>query len=284
MGTRTKEEIVPRVKRRWFRFGIRTGLGTIAVLAVALALLDIRLRAPYRAEQQAAAALTRLGGNVLMVDTAPRWLRRYVGVGRLDMRVAATIDLSHSRVTDADLVHLQAFQHFGKLNLSDTEVSDAGLDRLREVVAYRFIDLSRTRVTTASRLFGNKSQCHPSGMKLSGNRLAPGTILFANPQWCPLQELDLSDTNLDDQMLESLPDGLVNLSSLDLSGTEVSDLRVLTLLRFEGLTKLDLRGTKVTAEGVTKLKAHWRGTRPLAVLTGSKPGTRKAPVGVSPSK
>ena len=284
MGTETRAAVVPRANRRRFRVGLRTVLWSIAALAVALSLLDFWFRAPYRAEQRAAAALTRLGGNVLMVDTAPRWLRQYVGVDRFDMRVAAVIDLSHSRVTDADLVHLRAFQHFGQLNLSDTEVSDAGLDHLREVVAYRFIDLSRTRVTNPSVLFGNNSLDHPAGLKLSGNRFAQGLVLPTRRQWCPLQELDLSQTNLDDQMLESLPDGLVNLSSLDLSGTEVSDLRVLMLLRFEGLTKLDLRDTKVTAEGVARLKANWRGTRPLTVLTGSKSGTRQVPSGARPPK
>ena len=278
------DAIVPNEKRRRFRFGLQTGLGLVAAIAVTFSLLDFWFRAPYRAEQQASATLTRLGGKVLMVDTAPRWLRKYVGVDRFDMRVAAVIDLSHSRVTDADLVHLRAFQHFGQLNLSDTEVGNAGLDYLREVVANRWIDLSRTRVTDASPLFGNNSMAYPSGLKLSGNRLAPGSILSPTPQWSPLQELDLSDTNLDDQMLESFPDGLVNLSSLDLSGTEVSDLRVLSLLRFEGLTKLDLRDTKVTAEGVARLKANWRVTRPIKVLTGSKPKTRKVPSSVSTPK
>src|SRR5262245_5273933 len=92
------------------RFGLRAGLGGVAACAVGLALLDAWLLAPYRAERRAAAALTRLGGRVFLVDAAPRWLRGYVGAGVLDMSVAAAVDLSRSRVTDADLAHLRAFR------------------------------------------------------------------------------------------------------------------------------------------------------------------------------
>src|SRR5262245_38968292 len=123
---------------RRLRFGLRTALGAVAIFAATFALLDAWLLAPYRAEQHAADALMRLGSKVVLVDHAPRWLRGYVGEDVLNMRVAASIDLSYSRVTDADLVHLLAFRHFGQLNLSDTAVSDAGLAHLRKVVAYRF--------------------------------------------------------------------------------------------------------------------------------------------------
>jgi hypothetical protein len=275
---------VPTEKRRRFRFGLRTGLVTIAVLALVFALLDRWLRAPYRAEQQAAAALARLGGKVLLVDTAPNWLRRYVSVELLDLRVAAIVDLSHSQVTDADLPLLQAFHHAGQFNLSDTEISDAGIEHLRPVVANRWIDLSRTRVTDTSPLFGSVLK-EPSGLKLSGNRVATGLILPTRNAWHHLRDLDLSNTDFDDQMLDSLPAGLANLSTLDLSGTQVTDLRVLSLSKYKHLTKLDLRDTKVTAGAVAQLKALWQGSLPLTVTMGTKrplplpppPTTSKSP-------
>jgi hypothetical protein len=266
--------------RRQLRVSLRTTLGAVACFAIILALVDAWLLAPYRAEQRAAAALTRLGGRIVLVDDAPSWLRGYVGEDVLNMRVAASIDLSHSQVTDRDLVHLQAFRHFGNLNLSDTAVSDAGLDYLRRVVAYRFFDLSRTRVTDVSLLFGNNSLGHPSGLKLSGNRI---TRLFPfQRQWCPLQELDLSKTDVDDHTLASLPDGLVNLSSLDLSGTDVSDDALDSLLRMEGLTRLNLTGTRVTAAGAARLKARWRGIRPFTILTGTTTRAGSAPTTTLP--
>jgi hypothetical protein len=268
-----------KAKTLRFRFGLRTALGAVAMFAVTLALLDAWLLAPYRAEQHAATTLMQRGGQVVLVDYAPRWLRGYVGEDVLNMRVAASIDLSHSRVTDADLVHVLAFRHFGQLNLSDTAVGDAGLVHLRKVVAGRFFDLSRTRVTDVSILFGDESREHPLGLKLAGNRIA--RLFPFERQWCPLQELDLSHTNTDDGTLETLPDGLVNLSSLDLSGTDVSDDGLVFLSRLEGLTRLNLTDTRVTAEGVARLKSRWRGTRPLMVLTGTMRGTGSAPKGPS---
>jgi hypothetical protein len=263
----------PKAKSRRPRFRVRTGLGAIALVGLVLALLDAWIRAPYRAERRAAVALTRLGGKVVMVDHAPRWLRQYVSDKLLDMSVAATVDLSHSRVKGADLVHVRSFQHFGALDLSDTEVGNAGLEHLRTVVGSRFIDLSRTRVTDTSALFGPVSyRDHASGVKLSGNRIAGGRLFPFEKQWCPLQELDLSRTDIDDRTLKSLPEGLVNLSRLDLSGTVVTDGGLDSLSKLEGLATLDLRDTRVTPAGVARLKAGWRGWRPLTVLSGRLKG------------
>jgi hypothetical protein len=160
--------------RRWYsamkanprrlQFGTRTVLKTVAVFAVALALLDVWLLGPYRKEQGAAAALTRLSGKVVMSDRAPRWLRFFVSKDIFNVEVASFVDLSHSRVTDADLVHFRAFRHCGQINLSDTQVSSAGLAYLRQttrVAVGRSLDLSRTRVTGVSDLFGEMSFDQP---------------------------------------------------------------------------------------------------------------------------
>src|SRR5277367_5054203 len=94
------ESIVAAPKKsRRLRFGLRAGLGAIALVAAALALLDQVFRAPYRAEQRAASALVELGGNVILVDDTQGWLSKRIGLGLFDMRVAAVIDLSHSRIT-----------------------------------------------------------------------------------------------------------------------------------------------------------------------------------------
>ena len=262
--------IAPTPKTRRLRFSLRAGLGTIAVFAVLFAMLDYWLLAPYRGEQRAAAALVQLGGKVLLVEESQGWIRRYAGPDIFDTRVAAVIDLSHSRITDRDLVHLRAFHHFGQISLADTEISNAGLEHLRDVVAGRFVDLSRTRVTDVSSLFGNRRFDHPLGLKLSGNRIARGAFHFPEPKLgCPLQDLDLSDTDVSDQTLAELPDAMRSLFKLDLSGTNVTDAGLEHLLRLEGLTTLGLGRTKVTPEGVARLKARWKGPGPLSITTGN---------------
>ena len=98
----------------------------------------------------------------------------------------------------------------------------------------------------------------------------------------PFADLDLSDTDADDGTLELLPDGLVNLSNLDLCGTNVSDDGLLSLLRMEGLMKLNLIDTKVTPAGVARLKSRWRYSRPFTVLTGTRKKAGGTPKNASP--
>ncbi len=262
------------------QLGLRTVLGMVAVFAAIIALLNAWLVAPYQAEQHAATALTQLGGKIVMVDTAPQWLRSYVGQGILNMNVAAVVNLSHSRVTDSDLVHLLAFDHCGQINLSDTQISNAGLTHLRKVAGGRWLDLSRTRVTDVSALFGGGWRTIPAGLKLSGNRIA--RVEIEGKQWIPLWELDLSDTDADDGTLVLLSDTLFNLSDVNLCGTNVSDDGLLSLLPMENLSKLNLIDTKVTPTGVARLKALRRSSRPLTILTGTRKKAGGAPKSVAP--
>jgi hypothetical protein len=248
---------------------LRASLGAVAGLALVLALVDYWLLRSYRNEQRAAAALVERGGKVLLVQDRQSWLWKRLGPDVFDLRVAAVVDLSHSNITDADLVHVRAFDHFGQLTLSDTAISDAGLEHLRHVVAGRFIDLSRTRVTNVSSLFGNQFMDQPFGLKLSGNQIARGAFHFPEPNlMCMLQHLDLSETNASDQTLAELPRQMGSLSMLDLSGTNVTDAGLDSLLRYEGLTTLGLGRTKVTPAGVARLKAQWKGRFPLTITTG----------------
>ena len=201
-----------RPRRHRLRFGLRAGIVAVAVVGVLLGLLDYWYRAPDRAQERAAVELTRLGGSILLIDEPPGWLRRNLGFSLLDRRVAAVVDLGHSRVTDADMVQVQALRRFGRLELRDTEVGDAGLEQLRGRDGIGYLDLSRTRVTNAACLFGDGSHT-PLVLKLAGNRLARGPILYSGPRqsWCYLQELDLSDTDADDGTLAALPHGLMML-------------------------------------------------------------------------
>jgi hypothetical protein len=261
---------VPASKSLSLRFGLGAGIGAIALIALTLGLLDHEIKGPYRAEQRAAAELQRLGGYVHLVEDTHSWVAKHLKVGLFDMRVAAIVDLSHSRVTDADLVHLRAFRHFGTVNLSDTRIGDAGIAHLIPVVGERFVDLSRTEVTDTSELFlGHTFRDAPLGIRLSGNHVAGGKIFPAELSvYCPLQELDLSESDADNQTLEAFPIGVV-LAKLDLSGTKVTDAGLESLFKLENLRSVDLSRTKVTPEAIADLKARWNQGRPLVVTTGS---------------
>lgn len=265
----------PGRARRW-RLGIRTGLGAVAIAALMLVGLDSWFVRPYRDEQKSAAALTRLGAKILMVDTASGWLRSYVSQETFDMRVAASVDLSRSKIQDDDLVHLLGFHHAGEVRLAETAITDRGLDRFPTIGRDRWLDLSQTRVTSVAPLFTRSSSNHPISIDLTGNHLARGPILAPERMWSPLQMLNLSQTDADDQTLAAFPAGLVNLYSLNLRGTRVTDAGLNALTRLEALKTVDLVGTQVTAAGITNLTSHWKGQSPLTVI--AKPAPPPAPV------
>jgi len=52
----------------------------------------------------------------------------------------------------------------------------------------------------------------------------------------------------------------------------VSDDGLLSLLRMEGLAKLNLMDTKVTPSGIARFKSLWRYSQPLTILTGTRKG------------
>jgi Leucine Rich repeat len=265
--------IKPKLRRR--QISLTAVMGMIAVCALVLGVFHAfraRLIAPYQAEQRAAAALRRLGGTIVMGDAAPKWLRPIISKEMLNMGFVEIIVLSHTQVSDADLMHLKSLRYCLDLNLSDTQISNAGLDQVGGTVHQR-LDLSRTRVTDVSRLPG-----FPATVRLSGNRIA--RVEFGPGRWGPLQTLDLSDTDVDDRTLAALPDHLHNLADLDLSGTRVSDDGVMSLLKVNGLRKLNLADTQVTAAGLARLKSQWRHPWPLTVVTG----TRKKPSSAPASK
>lgn len=56
---------------------------------------------------------------------------------------------SVSRVSDADLVILAAFEYLDVLTLDATEITDAGLVHLAVLKSLRILDLRRTKVTDA---------------------------------------------------------------------------------------------------------------------------------------
>ena len=270
---------------RRLQIGLGTVLGTVVVFAVAIAWLNAWFFAPYRVERHAADALRRLGGKVVTVDQAPRWLRSYVGKDIFNMDMVTSADLSHSTVNDADLVHLRAFHHCGVINLSDTQVGNAGLIHFKNLATSPVLDLSRTRVTDVSVLLGRGFLNQFSKLNLSGNRITGNRVTGferADVWWSPLQDLDLTDTDADDGTLKSLPDGLRSLSNLNLCGTNVTDDGLLSLLRMEGLKNLNLIDTKVTTLGVANLKLRWRHSQPLAILTGTRKKASGAPTNTAP--
>ena len=85
-------------------------------------------------EARAIALVSGLGGKVKLAGTAP------------DEKLAE-IDLSRTRVTDADLEELPALSSLEALNLSGTAITDRGLTALGKFSGLRKLNLNLTKIS-----------------------------------------------------------------------------------------------------------------------------------------
>jgi hypothetical protein len=143
------------------------------------------------------------------------------------------LKLNHTHVSDAGLEHLEGLPHLEQLDLSGTKVTDAGLQHLEGLPRLREVWLDDTQITDA-------------GLKHL-KRLAQ------------LQKLRLDNTKVTDAGLEHLQGlpklyGFPQLQELSLIGTQVTDAGLEHVRELNQLQKLWLAKTKVTAEGVKKLR------------------------------
>ncbi len=166
---------------------------------------------PDPAVLTAAEQILKLRGSfVLHGATVPVKLAAKMPEGKLPIQ---TVDLSGLKVRDADIEPLKSLTRLEELRLEDSYLTDAGLLHLQAFKALRDLDLHKSQYIT-------------------------------------------------DKGLESLKP-LSRLSKLELSYTRISDAGVDSLLAMKQLKVLHLTGTRVTSEGLKKLKAGLTGCEVL---------------------
>ena len=85
-------------------------------------------------QEQAIAAIKKLGGSVTLDEKKPG-------------KPVIVVDLSKTKVTDAELVYLKGLTNLQTLELSFTKVTDAGLVHLIGLTKLRSLFPGRTEVT-----------------------------------------------------------------------------------------------------------------------------------------
>jgi hypothetical protein len=194
--------------RQHFQFSIRSMLALVAAIAVPCSWLASEMREPKQ-EREAAKAIEKAGGraswgqrwstgqplgpNGEVPRAEPKWLRKLLG----DDFFSGVFQVSFEniKVTDADLVHLEALRYLDELSLNNTEVTDVGLKHIKGLRHLMMLRLDKTRVTDA-------------GLEdIKGLR--------------ELRALGLGGTQITDVGLEHLK-GLKLMRWLDLRGTKVT--------------------------------------------------------------
>ena len=135
----------------------------------------------------------------------------------------ASINLAHSKVTDAGLKELAAFENLEELHLPGSRVTGTGFQELAGLATLRSLDLDDSELTDA----GLKGLAHLKG----------------------LEQLSLRRTGVTDAGLKELA-GLENLRVLALDGTRVTDAGLKAIAGLKGLRNLTTSGTRVTDAGL----------------------------------
>lgn len=126
---------MPRSRRRWLQFSMRTMLVVVSVTCVLLALWGV----PAERRRRAVAAIEAIGGRVNYVacETTSEsfpitvlrpWLPRAY-FDKID-----SVILIGAQITDPVLVHLQVLTDLHAIALVNTRLTDAGLVQLRKAL------------------------------------------------------------------------------------------------------------------------------------------------------
>jgi internalin A len=194
--------------------------------------------APVRAddaEDTAVAFVEKLGGNILRDEKAPG-------------KPVVWVLMAGTKMTDAGLKELAPLKNLTTLNLTSTQVSDAGLKALAPLKNLTTLVLTGTEVTDA----GLKNLAPLKNLTLvqTDTKVTDRTLAV-------LREINLLHalplaTAADGKRRPAKPE---DVTTLNLTGTEVTDAGLKELALLKNLTTLELGGPTVTDTGLKELAA-----------------------------
>jgi hypothetical protein len=229
---------------RWYQhvgqalLGIAVAFCALVALIAVVAIVEIGFgarQAVLLSHLESLGARVMIDKSALSVD-APR--DRDVAVfakeAAGDLRSLSTFDgvwlnLSGTKVTDADIEQLGMVRRLISLNLAGTSITDGTLSQLTGSGSLYVLNLDGTKVTDAG---------------LAHLKRVPH-----------LSELSLARTQITDDGLRQF-DGLRRLCYLSLANTRITDKGLTYLRVLPKLRHLDVRGTQVTSRGTSSFQWH----------------------------
>ncbi len=150
----------------------------------------------------------------------------------------------HSEISDAGVAELGTLQRLKQLDLSHTAVTTSGVEEIEKTLPNVDIALRTPNIGAPSQ----KVDKSPKQKKYTADDLKK---IATNTD---LTTLDLSSSEIDEADLDALK-GLKQLTNLNLSHTSISDLGLKKLSGLTQLQTLDLSNTKISDAGLSVLKA-----------------------------
>jgi len=159
--------------------------------------------------------------------------------GLQSLGIPRTLILDRTKITDRSLSHLDN-SSIEELSLIGTQVGDAGLRILAEanVESLLRLNLAQTRISDAGlvslRRIGPLTHLNLSHTAISDR----GAVHFQNLRWKGISRAGMGGIS----------------HTLDLTGTNITDVGLMELVPLEQLDHLNLQSTQVTQEGIVIFK------------------------------
>ena len=214
------------------------------------------------------------------------------------------LEVARTRVTDAGVGALAGLTHLQHLNLNYTKVTDTGIATLKTLTKLTDLDLDSAGVTDAgidalqahSSLEGAESLSHASDgerVRKTENRITRvpdrmgSGFIAAEPEGklnepssfrslliCAVSSLALSAASRPFSWIDELggdgrPQWAGQITSVDLSGTWVTDAELGTLASIPTLTRINLAHTRISDQGLAPIAAAHEHHRFESALRGA---------------
>lgn len=262
---------VPKSRRRWFQYGLRTLLVVVTLVVAGLVAWRAYI-APYEQQRQTMLLVERLGGGC-ETKTEDKWGGRFYHDG---FKSVTRVDLTNC---DDPARYIDAISRLPKLEIlvvGGNNFTDDHLRRLHRISSLQGLVLDCTNVTDTA--IAELERALPKLDIFQSYRRA-----WQNFKYQPIksvrfgeiadtykgahkdlrQRVDYSgyfmviaafnSTRADDADLRELA-RIWTLEELVLDNTEITDAGLAHLPQLKGLAKLSVVGTKVTPQGIAKLR------------------------------
>ncbi len=241
MEAKPIKDDLPKRKRRWFQFSLRSLMIVFTLFALWLAWLANRAHR----QRTAVAAVMELGGTVsydyqisqdeygrFLYDpkATPGWPQWAIDTLGIDcFQNAVTVSLMNGRATDETLLLLGRVPTIKSIAIKGGNVTNDGVSHLSDLPDLELLGLWQTSVGNG----GLESLAHHKHLK----------------------NLVLDETNVTDDDLVFLR-GLTEMKVwLGLTDTKITDVGVESLTGMKNLQSLNLERTKVSRKGLRMLRA-----------------------------
>ncbi len=142
------------------------------------------------------------------------------------------------------------------LDLSQTAIGDGGLKTLAGAQQIRALDISTTKITDDGlAYFKDYKEKGPIELKIKDTAITDRGLQVLADTGHPFSQLDLDGTQITDAGLVHLQRIPKLTSYVGLSNTSITDEGIDALSQLKKVRQINLTATKVTAQGVARLKA-----------------------------